>query len=407
MEFNIEIKKKSELKEEDIFSNKYCIFNKKLLKIIGFWPYQSTWVKRAMRIFIIVSICSIMVPQVIKAYQEWYVEIVNLAIIIECVSSIIVYAAILARLAMLVVQESKMRYIYEEITRDWEEINDSGERAVLQRFCNIGRKLSIFYFVYCHLTVFILTWTSALGPMIINKILNTTYKKSLCIYVEYFVDEDKNFYYIFSHVYICAVVATFLFTTFDSTFVLIVQHTIGLLKVLKYQLNQLYKIFDWSKCSRKDDMIIHNNVKSCIKIHVKALEFIQFIDSTYDTYHCFLYSLVLSGLSIFTIDIILNKDDFFILLRLVPCLAAVIVYIFYFNWPGQKIIEINDEIFTTIYLTNWYSFPLRTQKLMKFMFLRSADHIFIKASIFEMSFKTCSIIMKTALSYITVFISLL
>ncbi|OXU17655.1 hypothetical protein TSAR_016734, partial [Trichomalopsis sarcophagae] len=107
-------------------------------------------------------------------------------------------------------------------------------------------------------------------------------------------------------------------------------------------------------------------------------------------YHFFLYSMVLSGLSIFAIDIILNRDDYFILLKLVPCLAAAIVYIFYFNWPGQKIIEINDEIFTTIYLTNWYSFPLQTQKLMKFMFLRSADHIFIKASIFEMSFKTCS-----------------
>lgn len=38
-----------------------------------------------------------------------------------------------------------MRYIYEEITRDWEEINDLGERAVLQRVCNIGRILTIFY----------------------------------------------------------------------------------------------------------------------------------------------------------------------------------------------------------------------------------------------------------------------
>ncbi|OXU17654.1 hypothetical protein TSAR_016733, partial [Trichomalopsis sarcophagae] len=188
MEFNREINKKSELKEEDVFRNNYFIFNKKLLKILGLWPYQSTWVKRAMRIFIIVSMCSLMVPQ--------------------------------------------MRYIYEEITRDWEEINDSGERAVLQRFCNIGRKLGIFYFVYCHLTIFIWAWTPALSPIIINKILNTTYKKSLCIYAEYFVDEDKYFYYICSHVYICAVVATTLFTTFDSTFVLIVQHTIGLLNVL-------------------------------------------------------------------------------------------------------------------------------------------------------------------------------
>ncbi|OXU24539.1 hypothetical protein TSAR_015607, partial [Trichomalopsis sarcophagae] len=214
MELKVEMKATSDLKEEDIFSNKYLITNKKLLTSVALWPYQNSRLKKAMAILFVMCIFSVMIPQVIRGFEEWYAEVVNMGIIVECISGVVLYVAIGARLTMLTVQEPKMRCIYEGITRDWEEMHDLGERAILQRFCNLGRLLTIVYTV------------------IANKYLNTTYKKALCIYTEYFVDEDEYFYYLFGHTIVCVIPLTMLFTTFDSTFMLIVQHGVGLLKIL-------------------------------------------------------------------------------------------------------------------------------------------------------------------------------
>ncbi|XP_031789372.1 odorant receptor 170 isoform X4 [Nasonia vitripennis] len=363
MELMVEKKTKSEIKEEYIFSNKYFIFNKMMLKSTGLWPYQDVWLKRGMMILYITGFFSLMIPQ--------------------------------------------MRFIYEEITWNWGEINDSGERAVLGRFCNIGRILSIFYTAYIHICMFFFVWSPALGPMILNTFSNATYKKSICIDAEYFVDQDEYFSYIFSHTVFVSLLSASILTAFDSTFVLITQHGIGLLHVLKYRLNKISKIFEMSEYNFKDNTIIHTKIVSCIILHKKSLQFLKVIGSTYDLYHFFIYSLLLASLSIFTIDVVVNLQDFATVLRLLITWSALVMYMFYFNWPGQKIINSSEEIFEVIYLSNWYSYPLKTQKLIMFMLLRTGKRIFLKAGIFEMSFVTVGHIMKTAMSYFTVFISLL
>ncbi|XP_031789371.1 odorant receptor 170 isoform X3 [Nasonia vitripennis] len=391
MELMVEKKTKSEIKEEYIFSNKYFIFNKMMLKSTGLWPYQDVWLKRGMMILYITGFFSLMIPQVIRAVQELYSENINLGLIIEFVCGIILYVALIGRILMLTLQKTKMRFIYEEITWNWGEINDSGERAVLGRFCNIGRILSIFY----------------TGPMILNTFSNATYKKSICIDAEYFVDQDEYFSYIFSHTVFVSLLSASILTAFDSTFVLITQHGIGLLHVLKYRLNKISKIFEMSEYNFKDNTIIHTKIVSCIILHKKSLQFLKVIGSTYDLYHFFIYSLLLASLSIFTIDVVVNLQDFATVLRLLITWSALVMYMFYFNWPGQKIINSSEEIFEVIYLSNWYSYPLKTQKLIMFMLLRTGKRIFLKAGIFEMSFVTVGHIMKTAMSYFTVFISLL
>lgn len=62
---------KLELNEDDIFSNKYFIINKILLKSVGLWPYQDVWVKRVMRTFLIVCIYSMMIPQVPNIFKTF------------------------------------------------------------------------------------------------------------------------------------------------------------------------------------------------------------------------------------------------------------------------------------------------------------------------------------------------
>ncbi|OXU20688.1 hypothetical protein TSAR_013727 [Trichomalopsis sarcophagae] len=76
--------------------------------------------------------------------------------------------------------------------------------AILRTFTRIGRLLTLIWSVYT----------------IINAILerNKSFDKSLCIYCEYFVDQKKYFFYIFTYHIIAGIVTIFMTLGIDTSY---------------------------------------------------------------------------------------------------------------------------------------------------------------------------------------------
>lgn len=102
--------------------------------------------------------------------------------------------------------------------------------------------MQLLQLIYSELfTVYV--FTSCIGfvaspgvvPIILNAILprNESFKKSLCIYAEYFVDQDEYFYYLFSHTIFCGLMTVGIHAAIDTTFASCVQHALALLNIVK------------------------------------------------------------------------------------------------------------------------------------------------------------------------------
>ena len=72
-------------------------------------------------------------------------------------------------------------------------------------------------------------------PIILNVLIprNESFKKSLCIYAEYFIDEEKYFFYLFTQNLYSAFVTVCIAIAVDTTYVNCVQHVLGLFNIIQ------------------------------------------------------------------------------------------------------------------------------------------------------------------------------
>ncbi|KAL0102413.1 hypothetical protein PUN28_017984 [Cardiocondyla obscurior] len=75
--------------------------------------------------------------------------------------------------------------------------------------------------------------------------------------------------------------------------------------------------------------------------------------------------------------------------------------------PGQLLIDRSTEIFNEAYSSEWYTFSLKTKKLLRVLFYRSFVPCTLTAGkMFVMSMTMCSSVLQTAMSYFTAFLSI-
>uniref|UniRef100_A0ABD2WAK8 Odorant receptor n=1 Tax=Trichogramma kaykai TaxID=54128 RepID=A0ABD2WAK8_9HYME len=351
---------------DEVFNNKYFRLNRTLLKQVSLWPYESTSTKVIKRIFIMVGFYSMSLPQMIRGIEEIRSDDPDPEIIIENLSGFIYFHGIISKLITQMVTENKLKYLYEEISKDWKTITDKNEKAVLEKSAAVGHQLTIFYTGFVVLSAIFFVSITAFVPVFLNYVLpgNQTYQKQICIYAEYFVDQEKYFYYIFTHTMVIGVMTVYVATAIDSVFVNCVQHVLGLFNIIK---------------------------------------FANLIQSAYNECFFLLAGLIVAGLSAFTYVLSQNVSNPLNFMRIWFLWFGVIVYMFFVNLPGQKLLNISEELHLAIYDSSWHKFPIKTRFLIQIMMLRCLKPCRLTAGrLIEMNFASCSNILRTAFSYFTV-----
>ncbi|XP_014227051.1 odorant receptor 9a-like isoform X1 [Trichogramma pretiosum] len=391
---------------DEVFDNKYFRLNRTLLKQVSLWPYESTSTKVIKRIFIMVGFYSMSLPQMIRGIEEIRSDDPDPEIIIENLSGFIYFHGVISKLITQMVTENKLKYLYEEISKDWKTITDKNEKAVLEKSAAVGHQLTIFYTGFVVLSAIFFVSITAFVPVLLNHVLpgNQTYQKQICIYAEYFVDQEKYFYYIFTHTMVIGVMTVYVATAIDSVFVNCVQHVLGLFNIIKYRLKEISRVYDSSVNNSID---LHFDVKryliDIILTHKKSLEFTNLIQSAYNECFFLLAGLIVAGLSAFTYVLSQNVNNPLNFMRIWFLWFGVIVYMFFVNLPGQKLLNISEELLLAIYDSSWHKFPIKTRFLIQVMMLRCLKPCRLTAGpLIEMNFASCSNILRTAFSYFTV-----
>ncbi|XP_058804997.1 odorant receptor 13a-like [Phymastichus coffea] len=374
----------------------YFTYSKIFLSTLGQWPYQSRLIAKICQYFWTMQHISIMIPEAIKLYE--YRK--NIDLVIECLPNLLYNAGIGVKFINGVINQHKIKLALEKVKQDWNKVQNNHEQIkILQDFSDSGRLLIIFYigFVYFVLLSFMFI---PLSPIILDFInpLNETRPKSPLYIAEFFVDQDKYYYSILMHGYVTSLFGILPLFGNDIFLSNCVHHACGMFTILGHRLKkQLSK-------ENVDGDEIYKQTIDCVVQHQRIIEFCDDVNKIYSTSFFFVLTICIIMMSVTgVVAVIKLEENFKDCFRFAMFTIAQIFHMLCYNLLGQKLLNQGEKFSNYIWESNWYLASRKTKFIIQFIVFRSSKPANLQANIFPLSLENFTSVMKTSMSYFTVF----
>ncbi|XP_068972305.1 uncharacterized protein [Bombus flavifrons] len=301
----------------------------------------------------------------------------------------------------------QVKWIFQRITYDWNSLKNEAELRIIHEYSKTMKTLSIAFGLILGptiLTFFLKTFSNEILDLLIP--LNYTRPRVLPVMMEYFIDQEKFFYYIAIYINITIIFGALSVFVTEVNSMSILYHICGLLKIVCYRINHIYvsKIPGVSPAQRS--MIIHKQVISIVKLHTTIKHYIDFIQvkvmPLYDIFCVF--GLITFILALFQFAKAMSaRNDMEELLASLCTVITSILYAFTVIHFAQKLTDHSSDIFQHLYNIEWYDLPVMDQKIVLFLMRNSLkDLTFIIGGVIVASHDMFTMYVRTAFSYFMV-----
>uniref|UniRef100_A0ABD2XAV5 Odorant receptor n=1 Tax=Trichogramma kaykai TaxID=54128 RepID=A0ABD2XAV5_9HYME len=100
--------------------------------------------------------------------------------------------------------------------------------------------------------------------------------------------------------------------------------------------------------------------------------------------------------------VVLMDSDVPMALKMFVCCWAAMIVILFICVPGQLLTNAGHEFFIECYCVNWHGYPPKARVLLLLILVRTTKPLVLRAGfIADLSFETCSSVLKKAASYVT------
>ncbi|XP_033218281.1 uncharacterized protein LOC117173749 [Belonocnema kinseyi] len=379
-----------------VFDNHYFRINKFFLSCTGLWPYLSTGRKRVMRTIVLIAVTLYLIPTVGGLYEVWG----KLDLMVECLIPIFTAFACLVCTITYMSKEKQILYL------------DSRLFSLLNsHLFSIFDRCSFFILRACITLTAVTYILTTMTPQILNIILplNETRPKKLPSRVEYFVNWEENFEYILVHIIIITIIEACVLIGCRSTCSVLTDHACGLFSNAGNRLKNTINNIDSDKVRMEPHLedAIYKDVTFCIENHLRAIEFSETIESCFSP--CFFFIMGLSVILISTtlIEIIVHLDETDDAIKFGVYTVGLIIDLYFNNLPAQKLMDYSTSIPDHILEGTWYRIPLKSQKLLIMIMMRSRIPCKLTAGkMYVMSLNNFSKVLQNSLSYFTLLSSM-
>ncbi|KAL6421273.1 hypothetical protein ACFW04_011853 [Cataglyphis niger] len=238
---------------------------------------------------------------------------------------------------------------------------------------------------------------------------NASRQRQLHILTEYFVDQEKYFYYLLLHMNAAISIGFIVVVATGSMLIAYFQYMCALFAIASYRIKNAIKIQISQDIIVQNKNLAHNRIKCAVDIHRKAMEMCINLISKFEISFFFLiiFGVMTLSLNIFRIFQIAsstgNTDEFSISI-IVGFLS--LLYMFVANLVGQEITDHYNYIYATAYKIRWYIAPLEIEKLILILMQRSNKTFGLNISgLFIASIECFATLANASLSYFTVMYS--
>ncbi|KAJ8674159.1 hypothetical protein QAD02_005421 [Eretmocerus hayati] len=361
-----------------------------LMRIACVWPYQGP-IKYIGRGIIILTNLFLLIPMCIRVIEEFYSDKQNKIVIFEGINGFAYFSAILTKYLNCILGEKKLKVIYEKITNDWEEFSGkTNELHILQQRAKIALIKSLVFIVLIHVGWLMYSTSEAVIPLVLDILSpeKVPRKRHLCLYVQYFIDEEKYFTHLMTYLVIAIYSTVIVGQSTDPTYVLCMEHLLGLFEIVGFRIKEaLDKKFVDSGQSTEEKLTasLRKCVVSSVRLHHRSIELRIEVSSC----------------------ILRNGYPLATQVRYVTFTMFMYYYEFFINWPGQKLIDSSSDLCLSIYSSNFHESPVKIQQDLVLMMQRCTHPCKLKAGpIIEMKVSTALAIVKAGLTFMTLLASL-
>ncbi|KAH0945572.1 hypothetical protein HN011_002226 [Eciton burchellii] len=375
--------------------------NRILLLAIGLWPYEQSKFIRFQNIFFSVILMEAIIFQLTVFVSSTFTS----DLLIKVLSSACVFTAVEIKYLLFSIDINIIKELLVQFQYIHDELKDKNEIAIVERYSYNARRytaaLTILVMCLIFILIIIQFWTDIFGVLQMNVSQNHT----MPIMTEYFVDQEKYFYFILLGINV-AICVTFIITIAIGTmFITFFQHINAMFKIASYRIEHSLDI-DTLETNRKNINIMSRRIICAIDIQRQAMNLSVFLVNKLEIMmSCLIIFGVTSlSLNLFRIFQIMSFENSFT--ETVPhsfAATMIILYMFIANYLGQELTDHNKEIFLTAYNIKWYITPIRVQKMLLFLLQRNVRDFTVSIGrLFVPSLEGFAMLVKTSASYFIV-----
>ncbi|XP_043580630.1 uncharacterized protein LOC122566853 [Bombus pyrosoma] len=381
----------------------YYRLSRTLISAIGLWPFSRTIYTKLLNVVVILLLLSNVFSQLVKLITAK----LSMALRWKVVSCIAYSCIFVVRYIGYLYYINDVKWIFQRIAYDWNSLKNEAELRIIHEYTKTMKILSIgFGLILCPtiLTFFLKTFSNNildfLSPM------NYTRPRVLPVMAEYFIDEEKYFYYI--AIYINVIIGFGGLSVFVSEVnsMSIVYHICGMLKIVCYRINHIHVSNIPGVSPAQRSMIIHKQIISIVKLHTTIKHYVDFIQlKVMSLYNVFcVFGLITFILALFQFAKAMStRNDMEELLASLCIVITSVLYAFIVIHFAQKLTDHSSDIFQRLYNIEWYDLPVVQQKVVLFLMRNSLkDLTFVIGGVIVASHDMFTMYVRTAFSYFMV-----
>ncbi|KAF3054228.1 Odorant receptor 288 [Nylanderia fulva] len=378
--------------------------HKILLLALGVWPLQQSNLTRFQFIFL----SSILTTQVIFQCTVFISQKCTADLIIKVLSFVVFFTLFMIKYNMFYVNINGMKDLLERLLHVCNELKDENEIAIINKYGCYGVRYTISLTVFAICSIFLVIFAS-LWSDILNIIssINESRSHHLIIMTEYFIDQQKYFYFILLHTIAALIIGVTAMVAIGTMFITYLQLVCGMFKIASYRIERAMSNNILQNMNQLKYIFIYKGLICAVNIHRQAMDLSTVFMFNIETMMLCLIIFGVLSVSLNLFRIMSFKENVEDLIPPFVIVFVLILYMFLANYLGQIVTNYNEHIFITVYNVKWYRAPLSIQRMTLFLMQRNVKNFTLNVrGLFSASIECFATLLKTSVSYFTVIYSI-
>ncbi|EZA56557.1 hypothetical protein X777_03344 [Ooceraea biroi] len=292
------------------------------------------------------------------------------------------------------------------------DLKDDNEIAIIKRYGYIAKCATIGMTLFMMCLFFILTLLPILPRIcgIFFLVNESEPYRNIYIRTEYFVDEEKYFYFILLHLYAVQYIAggtTLVAGTFLTGYF---TYCCGLFNIASYRIEQAMRIKSDDVTNPTNKRQVDKKISHAVDIHRTTLKILEFCLYNFEETCFLIIVLIVICLSLHLLGILHAVCFAFRMEEFLSHFGFTIGFLgfsFAGNYVGEAITDHYNYIFSTAYTIRWYVAPVRVQRLILFLLQRGTKSYGLTfGCLYTLSLETFASLSTTSISYVTIIYSI-
>ncbi|XP_076656192.1 uncharacterized protein LOC143360898 [Halictus rubicundus] len=363
-----------------------------VLCFTALWPYDESRLGKIQRVTLSVLYLCLLVIQVstIKWVEK---SLYNVLMMLSFTCPIILY---FLRYVGFAANRSVMRAVFDRFSNDYSATTDPVELDIFTRQIIVARRV-ILAFLGLSLILIGYTFVVLLVPTILRSNAQLQY---LHIFGFFYPEMSRQTDCVCIFFISVNVMGLLSIASTESAVAVSSSYLCGLLEIASYRMGTAI------------DNMVHSTtsqliqVQSVVELHKRAFNTLNdILGNMVISYLISILAVVISfAVNLYRLLLAFkNAQDFPNLFFSVNDVLLHFVIMYLNNLSGQRVIDTSQHIFKTICSSSWYCIPLRSQKILLFMLMRSVKEMRCDlGGLYDLGYEGFSMMMSTSFSYFTV-----